>query len=101
MAEKVEVRHSPQEQSRRGAPGPSFPSLRSDFRRFDRPWNAFLTPFSDFWDVSESGVAPTCDIEETDDTYYLCLDMPGISKENIDIQAQGNCLTVSGERRRE
>lgn len=94
-----------------------------DIRRPTRRWRDpfALTPFSsgfsgDIWDPDRwfddfsmgpsplemdvaRPVAPACDIEETDTHYLLCLDMPGISKDEIRIDSTGNQLTVSGERR--
>jgi len=44
---------------------------------------------------------PQCDLEESNDHYLLSFDMPGMDKDNIDIELQGNNLVVSGERRQE
>jgi HSP20 family protein len=43
---------------------------------------------------------PTSDIYETDDQIKICLDLPGMSREQIDIQLTGNnTLTIRGERK--
>jgi HSP20 family protein len=42
--------------------------------------------------------APQTDLVETDEDFQLRLDVPGMSKEDIDINLQSNTLTVSGER---
>ena len=57
----------------------------------------FVGPSSFDIDVTRP-VAPACDIEETDTHFVLCLDMPGIPKEDIAIHMSGNQLTVEGER---
>lgn len=50
---------------------------------------------------TEDRYYPPLDMDETDDHYYVSMDLPGVSKENIRIEAQGNQITVSGERRYE
>lgn len=42
--------------------------------------------------------APQTDLAETDDDFRLRVDVPGMSKEDIDVNLQGGTLTVSGER---
>ncbi|MFP4228519.1 MAG: Hsp20/alpha crystallin family protein [Salinivenus sp.] len=45
--------------------------------------------------------APSTDLTETDDAFEIQMDVPGMSKEDININLQNNTLTVSGERARE
>jgi HSP20 family protein len=40
---------------------------------------------------------PPVDIEETDDAYVVEADLPGVQREDIDIELEGNELLVSGE----
>jgi HSP20 family protein len=40
---------------------------------------------------------PLADIEETDDAYMIEMDLPGVKKDDIDIEVNGRELTVSGE----
>lgn len=42
--------------------------------------------------------APRTDLVETEDSYRLHLDVPGLSKEDLTINYKDNQLTVSGER---
>lgn len=44
---------------------------------------------------------PLCDISETDEHYLMSVDLPGMKKEDIKIEAIDNVLTLSGERKRE
>lgn len=44
-----------------------------------------------------TGWAPLVDIEETDDAYLFEVDLPGVAREDIDIEVDGNELRVSGE----
>jgi HSP20 family protein len=77
-------------------------------------WNpaaAFLTrePFSRMLDtfftdlqgeeVSNRGWVPPVDIQETEDGYRLHAELPGLTKEDIDITLENNVLRLSGERK--
>ncbi len=64
---------------------------------FDRIVDAFVRPTY----AGTVGFQPNCDISETKDHYLLSLDMPGVRKEDIKAEVQGNHLIISGERQRE
>lgn len=53
------------------------------------------------WEASvnggPNGWAPLADIEETDDSYVVEIDLPGVKRDDIDIQLSDRQLTVSGE----
>jgi HSP20 family protein len=42
---------------------------------------------------------PAVDYRQTDDGYQLEVDLPGLTKEDVDIAVEDNVLTISGERR--
>jgi HSP20 family protein len=50
-----------------------------------------------------SGIAarwvPAMDLIETDNHYVLRADLPGLSREDVNIELESNVLTVSGERK--
>jgi len=46
---------------------------------------------------SEREFVPFVDISETPDSYILDADMPGVSKENLEITLDNNTLTISGK----
>jgi len=52
-------------------------------------------------DVSLDSWSPTTDIFETKDEYILKLEVPGISKDDIQIEFNQDTLTVKGERKEE
>ena len=60
-------------------------------------------PYRDFGFPEEAGSTflPSFDVKETADAYVFVADMPGIRKEDLDIQLAGNRLTVSGRRESE
>lgn len=41
--------------------------------------------------------SPPVDLEETDDAYVLEAELPGVKRENVNIELSGNELTISGE----
>lgn len=45
--------------------------------------------------------APDSDLSETDNEYYLMVDLPGMSKKDIEVSYQNKRLTISGERKLE
>jgi HSP20 family protein len=44
---------------------------------------------------------PSLDVSETDKAVEVKLDVPGVSAKEIDVQLNGNLLTVSGEKKEE
>lgn len=69
-------------------------------REIDRVFGQFF-PSRDRDDESSSQQAvwaPRTDLMETEDEYRLHLDVPGMTKEDLNINYQDNQLTVSGER---
>jgi HSP20 family protein len=48
-----------------------------------------------------TALAPALDVSETDTAIDVRMDLPGVTAKDIDIQVNGNLLTVSGERKDE
>ncbi len=44
---------------------------------------------------------PAMDLVETDDTFVLRADLPGLAEDDVSIEVEDNVLTVSGERKSE
>lgn len=64
--------------------------------------------FNRFWEDSlnrnlESGGGrnwnPAVDIKETEDALFLMAELPGMTKDDIDLSLESNVLTISGERK--
>jgi HSP20 family protein len=50
----------------------------------------------------ESAVwAPRTDLSETEDAYFIHLDLPGLNKKDVEINFHDGTLSISGERRAE
>lgn len=47
---------------------------------------------------SFSEFVPAAELEEQDDAYHLRLEVPGIKKDDLDIQVTANSVAISGER---
>ncbi|MBI4228522.1 MAG: Hsp20/alpha crystallin family protein [Deltaproteobacteria bacterium] len=43
--------------------------------------------------------SPAVDIHETDDTYVVSADLPGLNKEDIHIDVEDNTITIKGEKK--
>ncbi len=44
---------------------------------------------------------PACDVHENKDYYFFSFDIPGVKKEDIQIELKDNTLCISGEKRNE
>lgn len=44
---------------------------------------------------------PRVDLSEADDEYIVSMDLPGLSKDDVNVTLEGNTLNISGERTRE
>lgn len=74
-------------------------SLREFQNEIDRWMNErFLWPSADWkgWDF-----APACDLSETEKEFLIKADLPGVKKEDVKIQVDGNQITIGGERKEE
>ena len=79
---------------------------------FFTPWfDDYMDParwFDDFFNREFSSLSnearvltPAIDIEETADEYVVSADLPGIKKEDINIECTGNQMSISAERKYE
>ena len=67
-----------------------FRELDELYDRMNRLWETGLVPGADRW-------SPLADVEETEDAYSVEIELPGVAREDIDIQLDHRELTVSGE----
>lgn len=78
---------------------------RRSEREFERLRPAFaseLDQWPDFVRAIERGlneVAPLADVEETDDSYLLDVELPGVRREDVDLLVDRSRMVVTGERR--
>lgn len=75
-------------------------------REFNKLFNIFSKRFgfsdSDLKDEYENAVwMPLTDIKEDKDNYYVMLDLPGVSKDDVKVSYADGQLSISGERKQE
>jgi HSP20 family protein len=77
--------------------------LRSPFEELIRMRQQMDRLFDDFsgapLEKAHAGVYPAVNVSEDKENYYVHAELPGIKADEIDIQATGNSLSISGERK--
>jgi HSP20 family protein len=68
--------------------------------------NEFDELINRFWDGSQENwfskeFFPSADLTETENAYEIRMDIPGMQAKDINVQVQGNVVTLSGERKEE
>lgn len=77
-------------------------SLVDDMFGMLNDWDrSFFAPIRYRTSTTEQTMAPACDVTESEDGYVLSFDVPGLKKEDINIEVTGRQVTISGERKRE
>ena len=78
-------------------------NVRSPFNELERmrqQMDNLLSRVSDSGMPSlNAGVFPSINLTEDQERYHIRAELPGISAEELDIQATGNNLSISGERK--
>lgn len=69
-------------------------------RLFDQAFGShFPTVAGNGEEVSNRAWAPAVDVRETDDALTLFVDLPGVTREDVDITVENRTLTLRGERK--
>ncbi|MDR6225966.1 Hsp20/alpha crystallin family protein [Desmospora profundinema] len=77
-------------------------SLTRPSHEWDRSFQRFLNePLFPGEGFGEGTFLPALNVEEKADRYLIQAEMPGMEQDDIDIEVQGNTLTIRGERREE
>lgn len=78
---------------------------RNDMRHFQHEIDRLFSNFMPTMDTDTTGDAatwlPRVDLGETEDTYLMRLDLPGLSKDDVNISYHDGVLSISGERKHE
>ncbi len=69
--------------------------LFDDFATFD------LAPHWGLRLSEDAMITPKTDVAETDKSYQLHMEMPGVTKEQLRVNLSGNVLTIKGEKKAE
>ena len=70
--------------------------FRETFEDFFRPWS--LAPWGEFA-RRLSGFAPAVDVSETDEEYRVSVELPGLSREDVELTIDRGRLTITGEKK--
>lgn len=70
---------------------------RSNSEMFWGPWSDLFRDFDHMLEPKQR-LSPAVDITENENGYALTFDLPGLKKEDIDIEVNGNSLVVAGRR---
>lgn len=76
-------------------------TLRKPTRNPFRFYNPFFVPTRMRTEADTYNWAPSVDISETDDTFEVRAEVPGVAKDDLNISVKDNLLTLSGEKRQE
>ena len=71
------------------------PNIDVFSRSFDDLFNEFFTSTPN---VKTDGFIPSVDISETSDQFEFLVGLPGLAKEDIQVNLERGLLTISGER---
>ena len=74
--------------------GSLHPSMDDFIERFFYGWPSFERGTETTW-------TPRADIHETDKEILINVELPGINKKDVKVEAKNNVLTISGERKEE
>ncbi len=77
--------------------------LYRPFEEMQKVMDRFFEEFPRIWPltVSNETFTPAVDISETDKSYEFEIELPGMKKEDVQIEVNDGVLTVSGEKREE
>jgi len=68
-------------------------------RMFEEAFNEMLRPYGEGENVSARAWIPPVDIREDAEGLTLLVDLPGLSKGDVQITLENNVLTIAGERK--
>ena len=68
---------------------------------FDQMFEGFLRPMQLTGDTTSRDLVPAVEVSETEDQYVVRAEMPGVRKDDIDVNLEDGILTISAETRSE
>ena len=80
-------------------------SPRSSFDMLQQQIDRLFDDFTTGWRMpgliqgSDFGLMPSMDMHEEDNRMVVTAELPGVDEKDVDIEAQGQMLTISGEKR--
>jgi HSP20 family protein len=77
-----------------------FRTMRRMQRDMDNLFNA-ITKHPTSKESETTTWSPSCDVKETDSSFVIHAELPGVKKEDIHLELQDGVLTISGEKKQE
>lgn len=101
MADLVPVRRGSRAPARaeRAPRQPLLDTFSSPFAEFDELWNRMVGRLfaESGWPGWTQGWTPPVDVEETDDAWIFEVELPGASRDDLQVEATDTELAISGE----
>lgn len=72
--------------------------MRPAFWGVDRDLKEVLDTIESTW--SGTGINESYEFKETDQAYFLSVDLPGVSQSNLDVQLEEEMLVINGTRKK-
>lgn len=82
-----------------GLPDWNFRSQFDEFDRLRRQLDLAMEGLAGRTAGRRAGVFPLINLTEDNNSYYIRAELPGVKSEDLDIQATGTTVSVSGERK--
>jgi HSP20 family protein len=67
------------------------------FSEFTQLWNRMGQLFESAGDAGAEAWVPAVETEEADDAYLVRAELPGMKREDVDVELRGNELRITGE----
>lgn len=77
----------------------SRPDRFSELERLNRQFSDYLATWGRLPGLLAEGFTPLADLEETSEAFTIEVELPGVKKDDLDIEVAGRRLTVTGERK--
>jgi HSP20 family protein len=67
------------------------------FGEFAQMWNRMAQFFESTGEVGPEGWIPAVETDETDDAYLVRAELPGMRRDDVEVELRGNELRITGE----
>ncbi len=76
-----------------------FRSMFEEIERMRQMMDRWLGETEGILPMTRAGVFPLVNVTENKDNFFIRAELPGVEKEDLDIQATTNSVSISGERK--